>query len=109
MSRGAFPETFKSLDSPADSDRTRLGDAEDGCRPTEYSLGVSLKGDIHALQRQSLNVCLTLAQNRYLLNSEQGNEGYLNIRVREKEYNDIMSKAGERGCPFGSPISLRRG
>jgi len=106
-SRQAFPETFRSVDAPdQEFDRTRLGDKNVDCVPTDYALGIGLTDDVEPLQEQSANVFLTLSQCRYLLNSEQGKRGYLNIRITKEEYDQIFDATGRRGCTFGSPITL---
>jgi len=53
-----------------------------------------------------MNVVLTLAQNVYLLNSQEGSGGFLNIRITKEEYDEIFNATGQKGCTFGSPIRL---
>jgi len=109
LSRRAFPDTFQSVDSPGpEFDRTRLGDKNVDCVPTDYALGIGLTDDVEPLQEQSANVFLTLSQCRYLLNSEQGKRGYLNVRITKEEYDHLFEATGNHGCAFGSPITLFR-
>ncbi|CAE7693183.1 unnamed protein product [Symbiodinium pilosum] len=108
LCRRAFPETFRSPDAPQSTDRTRLGDTDAALNPVEYALGVSLKDDPDPSKGrpQSQNVILTLSQNRFLLNSERGKRGFLNVRVTRTEYEELFAVAGKAGCEFGSPITL---
>lgn len=102
-SRRAFSGAF----AQGSADRVTLGGTPNTpWLPTEYSLGVGLKGDTVVPQAQSLNVVFTLMQQRYLLNSQCGRRGYLNIRVTKAEYDEVLDATGRVGCPFGSPIVL---
>lgn len=102
LSRRAFGQAFASNGS----DRIALGAVVPDLVRTDFSLGVGLKGDVKVPQAQALNVVFTLMQQRYLLNSQQGRDGYLNIRITEAEYNQVFQATGQRGCQFGSPIVL---
>mmetsp|Transcript_46175 Transcript_46175/g.121021 ORF Transcript_46175/g.121021 Transcript_46175/m.121021 type:complete len:820 (-) Transcript_46175:515-2974(-) len=72
---------------------------------TDYSLGIGLQADEEDGQTQALNTVLTLAQNRYLLNSEKGKRGYLNIRLSQAEHDDMVNHA-EAPCTFATPCKL---
>jgi len=74
---------------------------------TDYTLGIGLTADgVDGGQRQPLNAALTLAQNRYLLNSEQGKRDYLNIRLTPDEY-ELLQKKNKKGTyEFANPINI---
>eukprot|EP00403_Amphidinium_massartii_P022006 CAMPEP_0178405874 /NCGR_PEP_ID=MMETSP0689_2-20121128/18623_1 /TAXON_ID=160604 /ORGANISM="Amphidinium massartii, Strain CS-259" /LENGTH=834 /DNA_ID=CAMNT_0020026901 /DNA_START=1 /DNA_END=2505 /DNA_ORIENTATION=+ len=97
-------EAFGSL-----FNRTPLGNTTKDPEVVEcdYALGVGLESR-NPGQDQVLNIIFTVMQTRYLLNSEKGTRGYLNIRLTEKEYKALAEATGNeaRGCPFGSPITF---
>ena len=73
---------------------------------TDYALGVGLHRD-DTSQPQWLNTVITLSQNRYLFNSVDGKEGYLNIRITEDEFRALRS-AAQQDCNFTKPCVLYR-
>ena len=103
--KGAFvcPET---KGAHAGEERIRLGQTDDNLEEADYALGIILREDACPPQPQSLNVVFTLAENIYLLNSQQGSKGFLNIRITKQEYDAIYEATGRRGCSFGSPIRI---
>ena len=110
LSRRAFPNKFvcpHSRGFSIEEQRIRLAETEDGYAHADHVLGIILQQDAHPPQEQSLNVIFTLAQNVYLLNSQKGSKGFLNIRVTKEEYDEIYRATGQRGCSFGSPIQLK--
>ena len=88
-------------------ERIRLAETEDGYTRADHVLGIILQQDVVPPQAQSLNVIFTLAQNIYLLNSQAGSKGFLNIRITKEEYDEIFQATGRRGCSFGGPIQLK--
>ena len=64
---------------------------------TDFALGIGLTAEgVDGGQCQALNAALTLSQTRYLLNSEHGKRGYLNIRLTPDEYG-ILAKQNSEG------------
>eukprot|EP00435_Cladocopium_sp_Y103_P030593 s2069_g7.t1 len=111
LSRRAFPDAFVYRSAEGvnrDGQLIRLGETAADFDEADYALGIALKPDYRPPQKQALNVVLTLAQNVYLLNSQEGSRGFLNIRITKEEYNAVFRATGNRGCPFGSPIRLFR-
>ena len=109
LSRRAFKDAFVnpvSKGANRDAQQIRLGETAAEFDEADYALGIALKPETTPPQKQALNVILTLAQNVYLLNSQEGSRGFLNIRVTKEEYEAIFSATGNRGCTFGSPIRL---
>ncbi|OLQ10352.1 Transmembrane and TPR repeat-containing protein [Symbiodinium microadriaticum] len=110
LSRRAFPSKFvcpHSRGFSTEEQRIRLAETENGYAHADHVLGIILQQDARPPQEQSLNVIFTLAQNVYLLNSQKGSKGFLNIRVTKEEYDEIYRATGQRGCSFGSPIQLK--
>eukprot|EP00439_Symbiodinium_sp_Y106_P082132 s694_g21.t1 len=110
LSRRAFPDKFVCPHSRGfniEEQRIRLAETEDGCVHADHVLGIILQQDARPPQEQSLNVIFTLAQNVYLLNSQKGSKGFLNIRITKEEYDEIYRATGQRGCTFGNPIQLK--
>ena len=111
LTRRAFPDAFVNAVAAGvniDAQQIRLGETADGFDEADYALGIALKPEFRPPQKQALNVILTLAQNVYLLNSQEGSRGFLNIRITKEEYEAVFSATGNRGCAFGSPIRLFR-
>eukprot|EP00438_Fugacium_kawagutii_P008512 Skav231134 [mRNA] locus=scaffold992:144842:148951:+ [translate_table: standard] len=109
LSRRAFPDAFVNpvdVFGKSDAQQVCLGDTADDLDEVDYALGIALKPDYRPPQKQALNVIFTLAQNVYLLNSQEGSRGYLNIRITKEEYDAIFEATGKKGCPFGRPIVL---
>ena len=109
LSRRAFPDAFVycvAEGANRDAQQIRLGETASEFDEADYALGIALKPETTPPQKQALNVVLTLAQNVYLLNSQEGSRGFLNIRVTKEEYDAIFLATGNRGCTFGSPIRL---
>jgi len=74
---------------------------------TDFALGIGLTAEgVDGGQRQALNAALTLAQTRYLLNSEHGKRGYLNIRLTPGEYGLLLKQNSQGSCGFANPINL---
>jgi len=59
----------------------------------DWAMGIAFKlnvqDDIEKQKRQLYNIAMTLANTRYLMNSFEGNLGYLNIRLTEKEFHKV--------------------
>ena len=109
LSRQGFKGAFvcsESKGAHAGEERIRLGQTDDNLEEADYALGIILREDACPPQPQSLNVVFTLAENIYLLNSQQGSKGFLNIRITKEEYDAIYEATGRRGCSFGSPIRI---
>ena len=109
LSRRAFPDAFVycvAEGANRDAQQIRLGETAAEFDEADYALGIALKPETTPPQKQALNVVLTLAQNVYLLNSQEGSRGFLNIRVTKEEYDAIFLATGNIGCTFGSPIRL---
>ena len=109
MCRRAFRHAFISSSTKGaniEAQQIRLGETTDDFEDADFALGIALKPDIHPPQSQAMNVVLTLAQNVYLLNSQEGSRGFLNIRITKEEYDAIFEATNRRGCTFGTPIGL---
>eukprot|EP00434_Breviolum_minutum_P019276 symbB.v1.2.016988.t1/scaffold1310.1/size127145/2 len=109
MCRRAFPHAFISPNTEGaniEAQQIRLGETTDDFEDVDFALGIALKPDIHPPQRQAMNVVFTLAQNVYLLNSQEGSRGFLNIRITKEEYDNVFEATGQKGCTFGCPIRL---
>ena len=109
MCRRAFRRTFISPNTEGanmEAQQIRLGETTDDFEEADFALGIALKPDARPPQSQAMNVVLTLAQNVYLLNSQEGSRGYLNIRITKEEYDAIFEATNRRGCTFGNPIGL---
>ena len=109
MCRRAFPHAFVNPDEDGaniEAQQIRLGETTEDFEEADFALGIALKPDARPPQSQAMNVVLTLAQNVYLLNSQEGSRGFLNIRITKEEYDEIFNATGQIGCTFGSPIRL---
>eukprot|EP00435_Cladocopium_sp_Y103_P034885 s2069_g9.t1 len=109
LSRRAFPDAFVYRGAEGvnrNAQQIRLGETAAELVEADYALGIALKPETTPPQKQALNVILTLAQNVYLLNSQEGSRGFLNIRITKEEYEEIIRATRNRGCAFGSPIDL---
>ena len=109
MCRRAFRHAFISPNTEGantEAQQIRLGETTDDFEEADFALGIALKPDARPPQSQGMNVVLTLAQNVYLLNSQEGSRGFLNIRITKEEYVEIFNATGQIGCTFGSPIRL---
>jgi len=109
MCRRAFPHAFISPNTEGaniEARQIRFCETTDDFEEADFALGIALKPDARPPQSQSMNVVLTLAQNVYLLNSQEGSGGFLNIRITKEEYDEIFNATGQKGCTFGSPIRL---
>ena len=109
LTRRAFPEAFVNPAAKGaypDAQQIRLGETADGFDEADYALGIALRPEFRPPQKQALNVILTLSQNVYLLNSQEGSRGFLNIRITKEEYDAVFKATGNRGCAFGTPIRL---
>lgn len=82
-----------------------LGAAE-GHVEADYAMGLALANDVDGLRKtnQAWNVVATLAQTRYLLNSEDGKRGYLNIRLTQKEFEEVSHE--NNLCSQSAPCML---
>lgn len=73
-----------------------------------FALGVALdRGDRGLPRSQALNIFLTLCQTRFLLNaSHRDGTGYLNMLLKEEEYDQCVSLDGNP-ADFRSPACIR--
>lgn len=73
-----------------------------------FALGVALdRGDRGLPRSQALNIFLTLCQTRFLLNaSQRDGSGYLNMLLKEEEYDQCVSLDGNP-ADFRSPACIR--
>lgn len=87
--------------------RRYFSEEEEPCGRS-FALGVALDRSGRGLPRpQSLNVFLTLCQTRFLLNaSHQDGTGYLNMLLKEEEYDQCVSLDGTP-ADFRSPSCIR--
>ena len=107
--RRAFQHAFISPNTEGaniEAQQIRLGETTDDFEEADFALGIALKPDARPPQSQAMNVVLTLAQNVYLLNSQEGSRGFLNIRITKEEYDNVFEATNRRGCTFGTPIGL---
>ncbi|KAF9878286.1 fha domain containing protein [Colletotrichum karsti] len=71
-----------------------------------YALGVAFDRPRGLPRPQPINVFLTMAQTRYLLNaSDFDGTGYLNMQLTEAEWDQMVSVDGHP-CTFGKPSCL---
>ena len=109
MCRRAFRHAFISPSTEGaniEARQIRFCETTDDFEEADFALSIALKPDACPPQSQAMNVVLTLAQNVYLLNSQEGSGGFLNIRITKEEYDAVFKATGQKGCTFGSPIRL---
>lgn len=87
--------------------RRYFPDEEEPCGRS-LALGVALdRGDRGLSRPQALNIFLTLCQTRYLLNaSDRDGTGYLNMLLKEEEYDRCVSLDGTP-ADFRTPACIR--